>query len=236
MSVTDIPVYLRERLKSFGVDSVADLACYDYRRVFAWFRDRYPSTSYKTLYDLYCLTYGLPIRGFDVSVIKQLREAYKLILPCYAPLPEETITKYLDYALEQTESAIFCDEIPIAAVIVKDDKVISTGYNLSKITGKICMHAEIIALEQAAKYLGTSYLFDCDLYVTIEPCLMCSGAIINSKIKRVVFGALEAKTGTVISQCQVFKNKTLNHHTEAIGPVNTAKYSQPLRYFLQSKR
>lgn len=236
MSRAGIPIYLHKPLKSLAINSVADLLKCGYLQVFAWLRDKYPSTSYKTLYDLYCIAAGLPINSLESVMEQELRNSYKQLLPCYTPLSHTTIIKYLDTAFLQAENAYGHNEIPIGAVVVMDDKIIGSGYNQNKSANLVLRHAEMIAIEKASQYLGTSYLSKCDLYVTVEPCLMCSGAIMAGRLKRVIFGATESKTGAVVSQYQVFNNKALNHHTEAIGPINTAKYSQHLRQFLKAKR
>jgi tRNA(adenine34) deaminase len=232
----NIPFYLQEKLKDFTIESLSDLMQYDYLKVFAWLRDIYPSSSYKVLYDLYCIVSNLPLNSLDIAREKHLRQLYKKILPCYAPLKTTSIKRYLDLAYEQSELAGKQNEIPVGVVIVKDEKVIGCGYNFSKTTNLPGMHAEICAITNASRYLNSAYLSGCDLYVTIEPCLMCSGAIINSRIKRVIFGALESKTGAVVSQYQVFDNKAVNHHTQVYGPIDSVKYSKALRNFLQSKR
>jgi tRNA(adenine34) deaminase len=231
-----IPVYLQEKLNSFAINSVANLKECGYLQVFAWIRDKYPSSSYKILYDLYCMISNLPLNSLDAVTEKQIRQLYKQILPMYAPLDVMTIKKHLELAHDQARLAYEQNEIPIGVVIVKGDKVIATGHNLNKTTNLPGMHAEMRALANASAYLESAYLTGCDLYVTIEPCLMCSGAIINSRVKRVIFGALEGKTGAVISQYQVFKNKNVNHQTQTCGPIDSTKYSELLRQFLRSKR
>jgi tRNA(Arg) A34 adenosine deaminase TadA len=236
VNLTAIPFYLQERLKYFGINSTTDLIHYGYLQVFSWLRDKYPSISYKSLYDLYCLASNIPINSLSNDIKKQLYISYKENLPCYAPIFSTTITKYLDLAYKQAQLAATQNEIPIAALLVKDDMIIASAYNLTTATNSMMKHAEIIALEQASLYLGNKYLSNCDLYVTTEPCLMCSGAIMASRIKRLIFGAIEAKTGAVVSQYQVFNNKLLNHHTQTIGPIDNAKYSQYLREFFRAKR
>ncbi len=236
MTIQNIPIYLQGKLKSFAINSVSDLVRYNYLEVFAWLKDRYPSSSYKILYDLYCIASNLPLNSLDATQEKQIRQLYKQLPPCYAPLDITVIKKYLDLAHDQAKLALRCNEIPIGAVVVKDDRVIATGYNLTKTTNLVSMHAEMVALTNASKSLGSLYLSECDLYITLEPCLMCSGAILNSRIKRVFFGAVEAKTGAVISQHQVFKNKNINHQTQVCGPIDTAKYSKLLSQFFIPKR
>lgn len=204
--------------------------------MFAWLKDKYPSSSYKSLYDLYCVISGLKINSLDASQEKQLKVAYNSMLPCYAPLSDSTIQTYLDLAHGQAEIAYCVAEIPIGAVIVKDKQVIASAHNLGVTSNSALAHAEIQVLASAAKYLGTPYLLECDLYVTVEPCLMCSGAIINSRVKRVIFGCGAAKTGAVLNQYQVFNNKAVNHHTQVYGPIDNAKYSKLVQQFLLAKR
>src|SRR5690625_4195006 len=97
--------------------------------------------------------------------------------------------KFMKLAIEEAKKAEQIDEVPIGAVIVRDDEVIGTGYNLREKTQTTLSHAELIAIEKANQKLGSWRLDDCTLYVTLEPCPMCAGAIVQARIKRVVFGA-----------------------------------------------
>ena len=98
--------------------------------------------------------------------------------------------EYMKIAFEEAKKALTYDEVPIGAIIVKDDKIISKAHNLKETTQLVTKHAEIIAIEAAERVLGTWYLDGCTLYTTLEPCLMCSGAIVQSRIDRVVYGAV----------------------------------------------
>lgn len=103
---------------------------------------------------------------------------------------------YMKIALNEAEKAFVKGEVPVGAVIVKDGKVISKAHNQVEERGSVLFHAEILAIEEACKNLNNKYLDQCVLYVTLEPCSMCSGAILNSRISKIVFGADEEKTGT----------------------------------------
>ena len=138
--------------------------------------------------------------------------------------------------VQKNINAIKNNEVPIGAIITRNKEVIATGYNQTLNQQKSTKHAEIVALEKATQIIGSHRLNECDLYVTVEPCLMCCGAIIHSRIRRLIFGATENKTGAVISQYQVFNNLTVNHHTEVIGPINQKLYSTQLREFFKQKR
>ena len=118
--------------------------------------------------------------------------------------------KFMKEAIKQAIKARKKDEVPIGAVIVKEGKIISRGYNLRESEQNSLKHAEIIAIDKACKKLNNFRLEDCDLYVTVEPCLMCSGAIIQSRIRKVYFGAFDEKYGAVSSVASAF-NIPSNH-------------------------
>lgn len=112
--------------------------------------------------------------------------------------------EFMRMALEQAKIAGKMGEVPIGAVVVKDGEVISTGYNLREIKKNSLCHAELIAIDKACEKLGGWRLHECELYVTLEPCPMCAGAIINSRIRRVVFGAFDPKAGSCGSLINLF--------------------------------
>lgn len=121
--------------------------------------------------------------------------------------------KFMKEAIKEAIKAKKIDEVPIGAVIVKEGKVISRGYNLRESKQNSLKHAEIIAIDKACKKLKNFRLEECDLYVTVEPCLMCSGAIVQSRIRKVYFGARDEKYGAVTSVTRAFDIKS-NHKVE----------------------
>ena len=121
--------------------------------------------------------------------------------------------KFMDMAIKEAKKARDKEEVPIGAVIVKAGKVISRGYNLRENKQNSLKHAEIIAIDKACKKLGNFRLENCDLYVTVEPCLMCAGAIVQSRIRKVYFGTRDEKYGAVTSVSNVFDIKS-NHKVE----------------------
>lgn len=121
--------------------------------------------------------------------------------------------KYMKEALEEAKKALAKDEVPIGAVIVLEDRIIARGHNLRETKMNSLKHAEIVAIDKACKKLNNFRLENCELYVTLEPCLMCSGAIVQSRIKKVYFGANDEKYGAVTSVANVFDIKS-NHKVE----------------------
>ena len=143
---------------------------------------------------------------------------------------------FMQLALAQATAAAQSGEVPVGAVIVQGDKVIATGRN-SPIAGHDpTAHAEIIALRAAAKSLGNYRLPDCTLYVTLEPCAMCSGAMLHARLKRVVFGALDAKTGAAGSVINLFEQPQLNHQTALQGGVLADECAAMLKSFFSQRR
>ena len=139
-------------------------------------------------------------------------------------------------ALKEASKAKEIDEVPIGAVIVKDNKVIAKGHNLRETKKDPLGHAELVAIKKAAKKIGDWQLVGCDLYVTIEPCIMCSGAIIQSRIARVIYGADDIKGGGFGSSINVLDAKNINHTPEVIKGVMKDECSQIIKEYFKSKR
>ncbi len=140
-------------------------------------------------------------------------------------------------ALKQADIAISEKEVPVGAVIVDEHKqVIARSYNCTVGKNDPCGHAEIRAIKQAAAILGDYRLDKCSIYVTLEPCAMCSGAIINARFSRLIYGADEPKTGAVRSNAQLFDNKQLNHSVMVRSGVLADKCATKLKEFFAEKR
>jgi len=127
-------------------------------------------------------------------------------------------------------------EVPVGAIIVKDNQCIGEGYNLPIRNSDPTAHAEIVAIRQASQLLGNYRLVDTTLYVTLEPCVMCMGAIQHARIKRIVFGALDAKRGAICSALSLSKADYANHHVEWSGEVLAADCSNLLTSFFKKRR
>jgi tRNA(adenine34) deaminase len=145
-------------------------------------------------------------------------------------------TDYMQLALAQARQAAGAGEVPVGAVLVRQGQVIATGRNAPIDTLDPTAHAEMRALRAAAKALGNYRLDECELFVTLEPCAMCSGAMLHARIKRVVFGAPDPKTGAAGSVVDLFANRQLNHQTQVQGGVLADECSALLQGFFRDRR
>ena len=139
-------------------------------------------------------------------------------------------------ALAQAVAAGHAGEVPVGAIVVKDGEVIGRGANAPISRHDPSAHAEIVALRQAADRLGNYRLNDCTVYVTLEPCAMCSGAMFHARIREVVFGASDPKTGVACSVTNLYNNPQLNHHTTVRGGVLATECGQLLQDFFADRR
>ncbi len=139
-------------------------------------------------------------------------------------------------AIKEAKKAELIDEVPIGCVIVKDDKVIARGFNHREIKKMVTSHAEIEAINKANKKLGAWRLEDCDIYVTLEPCIMCAGSIIQARFRRVIYGASDFKGGAFGSSIDVLKAQNINHYPEIVRGVLQEECSQLLSEYFKRKR
>jgi len=144
--------------------------------------------------------------------------------------------RFMQLALEQARHAWALGEVPVGAVVVKDGEVVATGYNQPIGKHDPTAHAEIVALRAAAEKLGNYRLPGCELYVTLEPCAMCSGAMMHARLARVVYAAVDPKTGVCGSVLDLFAREELNHHTEVVGGVLAEEASAMLKAFFAERR
>ncbi len=144
--------------------------------------------------------------------------------------------KFMKLALKEAKKAFDKEEIPVGVVIVKDDKVIAKAHNLKESKNMATSHAEILAIEKACKKLGAWRLLDCEMYVTLEPCPMCAGALINSRIKKLYIGTNDPKTGACGSKLNLLKDFTFNHDIEIERDILKNECSQILKDFFKMLR
>ncbi len=142
----------------------------------------------------------------------------------------------MDLALKAAESAAISGEVPIGCVVVRDNVVIATAANRTLTDRDPTAHAEVLALRQAAQAIGSERLVDCDLYVTLEPCTMCAGAISFARIRRLYYGAADPKGGAVESGVRFFASPTCHHAPEVYSAVGEQQASQMLKEFFKARR
>ena len=143
---------------------------------------------------------------------------------------------FMQLALVQAKQAFLAGEVPVGAVVVKDGQVIASAHNAPLGQNDPTAHAEINVLRLAAQSIGNYRLEDCTLYVTLEPCAMCSGAAMHARLARVVYGATEPKTGAAGSVLNLFDNPQLNHQTQVTGGVMAEECVQVLQSFFEMRR
>jgi tRNA(adenine34) deaminase len=143
---------------------------------------------------------------------------------------------YMCCALELASQAQACGEVPVGAVVVKDGEIIGRGFNAPISRHDPSAHAEMLALRDAAQKIGNYRLVDCELFVTLEPCLMCAGAIMHARIARLVYGARDPKTGACGSVVDAFAEQRLNHHAEVVAGVLADECGAMLSDFFALRR
>lgn len=147
-----------------------------------------------------------------------------------------TDSEYMQMALELAAQAAEAGEVPVGALVVKDGEIIGRGYNAPISCHDPSAHAEIRAMRDAAQRIGNYRLVDCTLYVTLEPCAMCAGAIQHARIARLVYGASDPKTGACGSVVNLMAESRLNHHTDVEGGVMAAECGGTLSAFFAARR
>ena len=143
---------------------------------------------------------------------------------------------WMEQALRLAEKAAEMDEVPVGAVVIKDNQVIGEGFNQPITSNDPTAHAEIIALRDAANRVGNYRLPGAILYVTIEPCTMCAGALVHSRIGKLVYGATEPKSGAVVSQSALLEAGYLNHKIQVVGGVLADRSASLIQVFFQRRR
>jgi len=143
---------------------------------------------------------------------------------------------WMEEALLAAQEALNIGEVPVGAVVIFDDKIVGRGWNRNLSDRDPSAHAEIIALREAGATTGNHRLIGCELFATIEPCAMCAGAMVHSRLKRLVFGADDPKAGAAHSVMQVLNHPQLNHKMEVRGGVLADRCAELLREFFRERR
>lgn len=144
--------------------------------------------------------------------------------------------KYMLSAINMAKKAKRKNEVPVGAVIVKDDKIIASAHNMCEALFDSTAHAEMLAIKEAEKTLQKKRLNDCEIYVTLEPCAMCAGAIAAARFKTVVFGAYDSECGAVESAVKLFSEKKLHYSPEIYGGIKQNECEALIKEFFKNKR
>ena len=142
----------------------------------------------------------------------------------------------MEEALRAAQRALEAGEVPVGAVVVCHDRIVGRGWNHNLTDSDPTAHAEVIALREAGRNIGNHRLGDCQMFVTIEPCAMCAGAIVHARIKRLVYGADDPKAGAVHSVMQILNHPRLNHQMEVRGGVLAGRSAEVLQSFFRTRR
>lgn len=143
---------------------------------------------------------------------------------------------WMEEALRAAARAQADGEVPVGAVVVCEGRLVARGHNRNILDSDPTAHAEVVALREAARVLGNHRLVDCDMFVTIEPCAMCAGALMHARIRRLVYGAEDPKAGAVHSVMQVLNHPSLNHQMEVVGGVLAGRSAELLQAFFRARR
>ncbi len=143
---------------------------------------------------------------------------------------------WMEEALREAQRALALGEVPIGAVVVRDGQIVGRGCNRPVSANDPTAHAEILALREAGAAIGNYRLLDCDMYVTVEPCSMCAGAITHARVRRLIYGAEDAKAGAEHSALQVLNHPKLNHKVEVSSGVLAARCMHLLQSFFRERR
>lgn len=149
---------------------------------------------------------------------------------------EHMIEKYMQMAFDEAKLAYQEDEVPIGCVIVKDDVILAKAHNKKEQNKLSLAHAEVLAIKQACEKINEKYLIDCDLYVTLEPCMMCMGAIVQSRIKNVYYATSDPKGGCANSVIQIANVTNLNHYPKVYQGMMEEESKNLLKSFFKAKR
>ena len=148
----------------------------------------------------------------------------------------EQVERYMRLAIEQAELAMLEEEVPIGAVVIRNGEVVGRGRNRREYGKNALYHAELEAIDDACKKLGGWRLWECEMYVTLEPCPMCAGAIVMSRVDRVVYGSTDAKAGACESVFNIPGNPTLNHRPEITAGVLQQECADIMKRFFKMRR
>lgn len=223
-------------LHRLGIRTLADLRQTGAVQTFLLLKASGLTLTKSTLWQLESLLNGTLPQEITQHDKTRLLAELKNHPPVAAFPPQGEMAHFMGLALEQAKLSALMGEIPVGAVIVSDGKIIASAHNTCIADCNVSRHAEINALAQAGSEMQNYRLDECDIYITLEPCAMCASALIQARIKRVIYGAVEPKTGAAGSIVNLFADKRLNTHTAIRGGILQEECRSVLSCFFQNKR
>lgn len=223
-------------LHHLGIRTLADLRQTGAVQTFLLLKASGLTLTKSTLWQLQSLLDGTPPQEMAQHDKTRLLAELKNHPPVAAFPPQGEMAHFMGLALEQAKLSALMGEIPVGAVIVSDGKIIASAHNTCIADCNVSRHAEINALAQAGGKMQNYRLDGCDIYITLEPCAMCASALIQARVKRVIYGAGEPKTGAAGSIVNLFADKRLNTHTAIRGGILQEECRAVLSHFFQNKR
>ena len=223
-------------LHRLGIRTLADLRQTGAVQTFLLLKASGLTLTKSTLWQLESLLDGTPPQEMSQAHKARLLSELKNHPPVAAFPPQEEMEHFMREALHQAEQSAADGEIPVGAIIVSDGTVIASAHNTCIADCNVSRHAEINALAQAGSEMQNYRLDGCDIYITLEPCAMCASALIQARVKRVIYGAGEPKTGAAGSIVNLFADKRLNTHTAIRGGILQEECRAVLSRFFQNKR
>ena len=223
-------------LHHLGIRTLADLRQTGAVQTFLLLKASGLTLTKSTLWQLQSLLDGTPPQEMAQHDKTRLLAELKNHPPVAAFPPQGEMAHFMGLALEQAKLSALMGEIPVGAIIVSDGKIIASAHNTCIADCNVSRHAEINALAQAGSEMQNYRLDGCDIYITLEPCAMCASALIQARVKRVIYGAGEPKTGAAGSIVNLFADKRLNTHTAIRGGILQEECRSVLSCFFQNKR
>lgn len=231
-----LPISIINKLKSIGIDDIATLNKLGAVKVFLLLRKSKMTVTNSILWKLDSVARGVSLVDIDEFRKNKLLMDVKNSPPVDLFPDIHVMKKFMNEALNEAKIALAHNEVPVGSVIVYKNTIISRAYNQTIYKNSIENHAEIIAIRKASDYLKSYRLDECDIYVTLEPCIMCAGAIINSRIRRLIFGLQDFKTGVAGSVINIFENSKLNKFTSVLFGINKTESKKLLQHFFGKLR
>lgn len=223
-------------LAALHIHTLADLKQRGVVTAFALLKASGATVTKTVLWQMSALCEHTHPQHLDAEHKQGLQDALKALPPMHLPPNESEQQRFMQAALAQAQAAADLGEIPIGAVVVYQGHIIAQAHNECMAQHFVGAHAEMLALQRAGQALGSYRLPECDVYVTVEPCVMCCGALLQARVKRVLYGIAEPKTGAVQSHLQLAAHPELNHHTAFFAGIAADSCRLLMQDFFKSKR